>query len=99
MGTVHHPVSDVPTWTHHTVRGLSPALTHCLMTSESFGCHDISRHRLGASARRESCCFDLTEQTDPVTLVAAGLIWMHCARVGCYWTRVEGTAGRWAFVQ
>ena len=23
------------------------------MTSESFGCHDISRHRLGASARRE----------------------------------------------
>ena len=25
----------------------------CLMTSESFGCHDVSRHRLGASARWE----------------------------------------------
>ena len=31
------------------------------MTSESFGCHDISRHRLGASARWESRCFGLSE--------------------------------------
>ena len=65
------------------------------MTSESFGCHDISRHRLGASTRWESCCFALSEQTDPVTVVAAGVVWMHCTKVGCYWRRVGGTSGRW----
>ena len=31
------------------------------MTSESFGCHDISRHRWGASARWQNCCFSLSE--------------------------------------
>ena len=31
------------------------------MASERFGCHDISRHRWGASARRESSCFSLSE--------------------------------------
>ena len=34
--------------------------------------------------RWESCCFGLSEQTDPVTLVAAGVVWMHCTRMGCY---------------
>ena len=67
------------------------------MTSESFGCHDISRHRLGASARWESCCFGLPEGAGPVTVVAAGIVWMHCTRVGCYWTRVGCTLGRWGF--
>ena len=55
----------------------------CLMTFESFGCHDISRHRLGASAGWEGCCFGLLEGVVPVTLVAAGVVWMHCTRVGC----------------
>ena len=33
----------------------------------------------------------------PVTVVAAGIVWMHCTRVGCYWTRVGCTLGRWGF--
>ena len=31
------------------------------MASESFGCHDISRRRWGASVGWESCCFGLLE--------------------------------------
>ena len=41
------------------------------MTSESFGCHDISGHRLGGSAGGESCCLGLSEGAGPVTVVAA----------------------------
>ena len=67
----------------------------CLMASESFGCHDISRHRLGASARWESCCFGLPEGAGPVTVVAAVVVWRHCTRGGGYWTRVGCTLGRW----
>ena len=37
----------------------------CLMTSESFGCYDFSRRRLGAFARWESCCFSLPERGCP----------------------------------
>ena len=33
----------------------------CLLTSESFGCHDIARHRWGGPAGWESCCFSLSE--------------------------------------
>ena len=65
------------------------------MTSESFGCRDISRRRWGGSAGWEGCCFGLSEGVAPVTLVAAGVVWMYCTRVGCYWTRVGGTGGRW----
>ena len=67
----------------------------CLMTSESFGCHDFSRHRWGGSVGWESCCLGLSEQTDPVTVVVAGVVWMHCTKVGCYWRRVGCTLGRW----
>jgi len=28
-------------------------------------------------------------------VVAYGVVWMHCTRAGCYWTRVGGTGGRW----
>ena len=65
------------------------------MTSESFGCHDFSRRRLGASAGWESCCFSLSE------MLPRSLWWLpssseRTARgVGCYWTRVGGTGGRW----
>ena len=31
----------------------------------------------------------------PVAVVVAGVVWMHCTRVGCYWRRVGGTLGRW----
>ena len=31
----------------------------------------------------------------PVSVVVAGVVWMHCTRVGCYWRRVGGTLGRW----
>ena len=27
--------------------------------------------------------------------MAAGVTWMHCTRMGRYWRRVGGTAGRW----
>jgi len=30
-----------------------------------------------------------------INCVAPGVVWMHCTRVGCYWRRVGGTAGRW----
>ena len=31
----------------------------------------------------------------PVAVVVAGVVWMHCTRVGCYWRRVGCTGGRW----
>ena len=67
----------------------------CLMTSENFRCHDISRHRWGGSAGWESCCFGPSEGTGPVTVVASGIVWTNCTRAGCYWTRVGCTSGRW----
>ena len=30
-----------------------------------------------------------------VTVVAYGVVWMHCTRGGCYWTRVGCTLGGW----
>ena len=65
------------------------------MTSESFGCHDISRHRWGASARWQNCCFSPSERTHPITVVAYGVVRTHCTKAGCYWTRVGCTLGRW----
>ena len=56
------------------------------MTSESFGCHDVSRHRLGASARWESCCFSLLEG------VPRSLWWLP-ASSGCT-ARGSGATGR-----
>ena len=67
----------------------------CLMASERFGCHDISGHRWGGPAGWESCCFGLLEGAGPVTVVAYGVVWVHCTRVGCYWRRVGCTLGRW----
>ena len=65
------------------------------MASESFGCHDISRHWWGASAGWESCCFGLLEGAGPVAVVVAVVVWVHCTRGGCYWTRVGCTLGGW----
>ena len=65
------------------------------MSSGSFGCHDVSRHRWGGSAGGEGCCLGLSEGAGPVTVVAAGVVWMYCTRVGCCWRRVGGTGGRW----
>ena len=31
----------------------------------------------------------------PVTVVAAVVVWVHCTRGGCYWTRVGCTLGGW----
>ena len=56
------------------------------MTSESFGCHDVSRHRLGASARWESCCFSLLEG------VPRSLWWLP-ASSGCTARRWGATGG------
>jgi len=38
-------------------------------------------------------CFGLSERTDPVTVAVYGIVWAHCTRVGCYWTRVGCTSG------
>ena len=35
------------------------------------------------------------EGAGPVTVVASGVGWVHCTRVGCYWSRVGGTSGSW----
>ena len=58
-----------PTWKQGSAA--SPGILCCLMTSESFGCHDISGHRLGGPAGEESCCLGLSERAAPVTVVAA----------------------------
>ena len=76
-------------------RGRREYLLCWLMASGRFGCHDISRHRWGGSTGWEGCCFGLLEGVGPVTVVADGVVWLHCTRVGCYWTRVGGTSGRW----
>ena len=41
--------------------------------------------RAAASVRRRGAA--------PVIVVAYGVIWMHCTRAGCYWTRVGCTLG------
>ena len=56
------------------------------MTSESFGCHDFSRRRLGASAGWESCCFGLSEML-PRSL------WWQPSSSGCT-ARGVGATGR-----
>ena len=66
-----------------------------LMASGRFGCHDLPKHRWGASARWESCRFGLSERSALVTVVAAGVVWVHCTKVGRYWRRVGGASGRW----
>ena len=45
--------------------------------------------RAAASVRRRG------EGAAPVTVVAYGVVWMHCTRGGCYWTRVGCTLGGW----
>ena len=61
VGVSGYVVVRDPTRSYVKPRGRTPSALCCLMTSESFGCHDISRHRLGASARWESRCFGLSE--------------------------------------
>ena len=56
------------------------------MASESFGCHDISRRRWGASVGWESCCFGLLEGL-PRSL------WWLTASSGCT-ARGVGVTGR-----
>ena len=75
----------------HTKRHRSPD------TEPSPMSRDIThlRHRWGASSGWESCCFSLPEGAPSVTVVAYGVVWMHCTRGGCYWTRVGCTLGRW----
>ena len=35
------------------------------------------------------------ERSALVTVVAAGVVWVHCTKVGRYWRRVGGASGRW----
>ena len=76
VGVSGYVVVRDPTRSYVKPRGRTPSALCCLMTSESFGCHDISRHRLGASARWESCCFDLSE-------VVSRSLWWLPASPGC----------------
>ena len=55
------------------------------MTSESLGCHDISRHRLGASARRER---DVRAAASACRSGLTRSLWRRTASSGC-------TARRW----
>ena len=61
VGVSGYVVVRDPTRSYVKPRGRTPSALCCLMTSESFGCHNISRHRWGASARWESRCFGLSE--------------------------------------
>ena len=44
---------------------------------------------------RWGSCFGLLEGAGLVAVVAAVVVWVHCTRGGCYWTRVGCTLGRW----
>ena len=57
------------------------------MTSQDTGGVRLPDGRAAASVCRSGAA--------PVTVVAYGVVWMHCTRDGCYWTRVGGTGGRW----
>ena len=57
------------------------------MTSQDTGWVGLPDGRAAASACRIGAA--------PVALVVAGVVWMQCTRVGCYWRRVGSTAGRW----
>ena len=61
------------------------ALRHCSSAYSS-----VRVHRLGASARWESCASVCRRGAAPVTPVAAGVVWAHCTRVGCCWRRGGG---------
>ena len=68
----------------------------CLMTSESFGCHDISRHRLSVCLPDGRAAASVCRRgAGPVAVVVAVVVWVHCTRGGCYWTRVGCALGRW----
>ena len=61
----------------------------CLMTSQSLGCHDISRHRWGASVTWEICCFSLLEGL-------SWSLWRLTASPGCTareWGATGGGSG------
>ena len=59
------------------------------MTSQDTGGVRLPDGRAAASVCRRGAA--------PVTVMAYGIVWMHCTRAGCYWTRVGGTGGRWGF--
>jgi len=70
----------------------------CLMASGGFECRDVSRRRLGGFVKRERCCLPCRKGVFwllAVTLVASGVVWTQCTRLGCYWGRVGGTPGMW----
>ena len=56
------------------------------MTSQDTGGVRLSHGRAADSPCRRGAL---------VTVVAYGVAWMHCTRVGCYWRRVGCTLGRW----
>ena len=68
----------------------------CLMASESFGCQDISRHRWGASAGWGELLLHSAGER-----LTRSVWWLTASSgctargVGCYWTRVGCTLGRW----
>jgi len=57
------------------------------MTSQDTGGVGLPDGRAAASVCRSGAA--------SVTVVAYGVVWMHCTRVGCYWRRVGCTLGRW----
>ena len=59
--------------------------------------HDTGGVRLPDGREMGELLFRPVGGAAPVALVVAGLVWMHCTRVGCYWTRVGCTGGRWGF--
>ena len=58
-----------------------------VMTSQDTGGVRLRDGRTAASVCRR--------EADPVSVVAYGVVWTHCTRGGCYWTRVGCTSGRW----
>ena len=59
--------------------------------------HDTGGVRLPDGREMGELLFRPVGGAAPVALVVAGLVWMHCTRVGCYWTRFGCTGGRWGF--
>ena len=90
---LRHKVHRIPRHRHTPTIPTTTVLSSSLlgvsdvMTSQDTSGVGLPEVRAAASACRRGA--------DPVTVVAAGAVWTHCTRVGCYWTRVGGTSGSW----
>ena len=75
----------------------APLEVCCLMTSKSFGCHDISRHRCGGLSGCDGVA-RCAGRGGPGRPQPSWLVFgVYCTRVGGYWERFGCTPQGWGF--